>query len=201
MFEQLYTKQITIQRYLNAPLLEARLNHLTYRAEQGTSKRALRATASYHFVAMKYLGLKDNQRIFTHQEVKKAASRWARHEVEHQCFRDISHSHCKARFIQYTTNWLRFLNRLETPTEEPVPDQVTEFIEHERNVRDLAEVTIRSYRHQLKRFFSRIKEDPAKLLARLTPESLDKIFIQQVQKKNLFTTNDSNSKVSFSCLL
>jgi site-specific recombinase XerD len=142
----------------------------------------LRTTAAYQLVVMKYLHLNDDKRVFTLQEVGKAASRWARHEINHQCFNDISYDQCKARFMQYATNWLRFLNRLEIPPQQLTPDQVAEFIEHDRIEKDLSDTTIRSRHHQLKKFFSRIKETPAEFLAQVTPERLDKLLTQQVRK-------------------
>lgn len=183
MFDQIFKKSSAVKYYLNAPLLEARLSFLTHRAEQGTSKSALSATASYQLVAIKYLRLKNDGCIFTRRELENAAIRWARHEVNHQCFRDISYSQCKRRFMQHTASWLRFLNRVEIPAQERIPDQVTEFIEHDRNVKFLSEATIHSRHHQLKKFFSRIKEDPATFLAKLTPDGLDKLLVQQTKKR------------------
>jgi len=182
MFDQLFQKPTAIQYHLNAPLLKARLSYLTHRAKQETSKCTLRATAAYQLVAIKYLRLKSDDRVFTRQEVEKAAGRWARHEVKHQCFRDISYPQCKARFMNHATNWLRFLGRVEIPAQKRVPDQVTEFVEYMRKEKDLSDITIHARRHQLKKFFSRIKQDPAEFLAHLTPGHLDKLLIQQVRE-------------------
>ena len=178
MFDRIFKQPYAIKRYLNAPLLEDRLSYLTYRAKQGTPRSMLHKISSFQVTAIKYLDLDHNDRVITIKELEVSAKRWARHEMQRFCLKDFSYPGCKSHFLRETKNWLKFLDRMEIPR-QPVPSQVTEFLDRMRNENGLSEVTIGNRCYFLKKFIGLIKEDLGQFLAHLTPERLDKILIQE----------------------
>ncbi len=177
MFNEIFERPHAIQRQINAPFLEDRLRHLTYRAKQEITRTVLREIAIYQLIVIRYLKLKDNAHVFTVKEIEQAAQRWAHRKTRQ--LKEDSFILRKKRFIKHAKNWLRFLGRVKI--QKPfIPSQVTEFIDYMRKEQNLCEATICCRHSQLQRFFSQIKEDPSQFLAHLTPAHLDAIQIKKL---------------------
>jgi len=182
MFNQIFKNPCTISRYLNAPLLEDRLNYLNYRSKQSSTRTVLREIACYQLIIIKHLRL-DNEGVITFKEIKSAANRWAQKGALQRQFKDFSFLEYK-RFIRHATLWLRFLGRIETPIPRSVPEKIIEFSDYMREERGLSEITILKNCRQVQEFFNQIKKDPNQFLAHLTPRHLDKWILQRLHQRN-----------------
>jgi site-specific recombinase XerD len=88
----------------------------------------------------------------TREQIETAAERWARHQ--RRCGRSAQLRWSRERFIQVATDWLSFLNRLETK-EISRPDCIglsDQFLLYMREERGLSLRTIRAYRWHVEKF-------------------------------------------------
>ena len=178
MFNQLFKYPKVIKNYLNAPLLEDRLRYLKYRVEQQSSRSVIEDISNYQLTVIRYLHLKDDNKIITLKEIGNAAECWKRHE--RQRFKGALYSSfsSKGHFVRHAKQWLRFLGRLEILKKPPVPMQITEYADHMRNEKGLADETIRRSCMQLNAFFSRLDCKLGEFLSRSTPVDIDAIQVQ-----------------------
>ncbi len=188
MFNQLFSRSTVLKRYLQAPLLEARLRYLSHRAGQGMASIVLRSIAFYQLVAIKYLDLKNNNRIVTRQEIERAAQRWVHYKTRHLCYAEGNHSEWRAPFVRHISGWLSFLNRIEIAAQPAIPPQVTEFADFLGKERNMSQTTINDYRSELVRFFRQIKEKPKYFLEHLTPVKMDVILMKKI-RQGIYTLN------------
>jgi len=80
MFDQLFFRSDALTRQLSAPLVDERRQYLAQCAAQGTSKCILRVKARLLLSIAQYLRLAERSNdTITLVEIKKAASRWSRH--------------------------------------------------------------------------------------------------------------------------
>ena len=177
MFNQIFRQPKVIKRYFDAPLLENRLSYLAHRAKQGSLQKTLCEIANFQLIIIKYLHLEENRTV-TIEEIKSAALRRAGNKMRRCSYKDGFYFLSKIRFIRHAINWLRFLGRIEIPTQQPTFVGIAEFIDYLRKEKNLCENTISNYDFQLQRFFSQSKEEPNQFLAHLTPGHLDKILIK-----------------------
>jgi len=119
MFDQIFKSPKFINQHVNAPLLHERLIYIQYLADNRSTIDNLRRIAQYLLVIMDCLSFYQ-LRMVSLNEIKVAAEHWARTNGAHHQKNTYSKS-AEARFISYTTNWLKHLDCLILPTRLPLP--------------------------------------------------------------------------------
>ena len=114
MFDQLFFRSDALTRQLSAPLVDVRRQYLAQCAAQGMSKCTLEVKARLLLSIAEYLRLAERPNdTITLLQIKKAASRWSRHN-----WPSPKSSHAKRSrkyFTAQAAKWLTFLNRFRTP--------------------------------------------------------------------------------------
>lgn len=77
MFDQLFKRPFYVQKHLNAPLLEERINYIQSYAVRGRSSQTLKDIAQYLWRVIEFLHLETGA-IVTIEEIESAADKWAR---------------------------------------------------------------------------------------------------------------------------
>ena len=152
MFEELFAKSRTIERYRAAPLAEERLRYLQHLRDAGVKPSTLQG------VAASQLGLVDLVDFSIHDkvsvsEVETAAKEWARPEGRR--YHGPASPEATAVFVGRAVQWLRFLGWLEEPREvrHPHTAEVVAIAEWMRRDRGFSEETIRTYCAAADEFF------------------------------------------------
>jgi integrase/recombinase XerD len=136
MFDTLFRYPGVLARHRDGPSSHERELFLTHCACMGTSHPTLLCLASELLLVARYLDLSDN-RLINPQEIEVACSRWVRHQRRLRRIRDATH--CRQRFVQVATDWLRFLGRLVSPSTKPIAfgALIDEFAGYMRDARGL----------------------------------------------------------------
>jgi len=193
MFDQLFKYKKVIKDHFDAPLLEDRVRYLKFRLEQRTPRTMVEEISNYQLTVIKYLGLKDDNKIITLKRIESAAERW-RFDQRGRFQRPSPYA-SKGLFIKHAKQWLQFLGRLEVPEKPPKPIQITEYANYIRDEKGLAELTIFRSCMQLEIFFSQLKCELGQFLAQCTPTDLDTLQVK-VFRQRPYCTNTKGTAIS-----
>ena len=143
MFEKLFEKPDTIERYRAAPLVEPRERYLRHLAESGACRRTMRIIALDQVRLLQLLDLREGEKV-TVARIEAVAPEWDRtrhHKLGHRL--RTSRKSTK-RALSRVTRWLRFLGWLDEPEEDghPYSVELGAFEEWMRAERGHAEQTI-----------------------------------------------------------
>lgn len=119
MLEQLIKRAYYLDKHLKAPLLQERLDYLRHSANKGLSRHTLKSIADYLLRIVEFLHL-EREGIITVEALEKAATAWGEFQSNHPMKKTFSVTG-KERFIWYSIDWLRRINRLQPLPEEKVP--------------------------------------------------------------------------------
>ena len=123
MFEELFTKPNTIERYRAAPLVEPRERYLQHLAESGARRLTLRQIALDQVRLLHVLDLREGGKV-TVAQIEAIAPEWDRtrhHKLGH---RPRTTQRSKKRALSRVTRWLRYLGWLDEPEEDRHPYSV-----------------------------------------------------------------------------
>ena len=142
MFEHLFTRPGTIERYQTAPLAVDRLKYLIHCAQSGVGRNMLRKIAVSQLHLVRLLDLKEDEQVRV-SRVKAAAREWSRPRVRR--YGRQASLKATVEFAGRSVRWLRFLGRLEEPTKvrHPHSAEVAAYAAWMRGERGLSEATIR----------------------------------------------------------
>src|SRR5260370_37317762 len=157
MFDQLFVRSEALTRQLSAPLVDERRQYLTHCAVQGMTKSTLEAKARLLLSIAEYLRLAERpNHTITLLEIKKAASRWSRHNWPS---RESSRAkRAREYFMAQAAKWLTFLNRRRTPRKPvTVHDQMlAEFRSFMEEDRGLSPATVIGYCRSVPTFLKQL---------------------------------------------
>ena len=152
MFEEIFCPQ-TAKKYRAAPLVEQRERYLVYLKETGAGRLTLRKCANDQLSLMRFLKLKEGDRVSADQ-IEAAAAIWSRPKGR----RSIRAASPKARkrFVSQGIGWLRFLVWLDEREKRSHSHyvEVATFEKWLRDERGLSGATVQSYCAAADRFFS-----------------------------------------------
>src|SRR5215470_3909519 len=144
MFDKLFRSQTVVQRHLNSPLQQARLEYLQYCANQGYSLITLRGLAADLLLIQNLLGLATSSDSLGLAAVQAGVNRWLDRRPRH-------HKHKNGRrgreqLLPRAVRWLRFLGRLQIPGEAPPAYRslLEPYADYLRMEKGLSEGTIRT---------------------------------------------------------
>lgn len=157
MFDTLFHYPRVLARHRDGPSSQERELFLTHCAKAGATRSTLLCLASELLLVARYFNLSDN-RLIDPQEIEVASSRWVRHQRMQRRIRDATY--CRQRFVQTTTGWLRFLDRLAPPPTKPVAFSVfiDDFVGYMRDERGLSPRTISNRCWQVQTFLAWVDE-------------------------------------------
>ena len=143
MFEELFTKPSTIERYRTAPLVEPRERYLRHLADSGASRLALRQIALDQVRLLDALDLHDGEKI-TVAQIEATAPDWSHARCVRLGRRLPTTRKSTKRSLSRVIRWLRFLGWLDEPEEDRHAYRVElgAFEEWMRAERGYAEATI-----------------------------------------------------------
>lgn len=172
MFERLFKKAGTVQRYLEAPLPDGRLRYLEHCAQRDFSQRTLRQIACHQVDLVRILPLEPAGRVRL-AELEHAGERW-------NAERGGRPGRKRQRaFVGCATGWLRFLGRLECPAPPAVPlaDELAAFADGLRE-RGLSPESIRNYCSRTREFL-RLHCGEARSLEEIAVEDIDRALARK----------------------
>lgn len=144
MFEQLFKRDATVQRYLGAPLARSRSEHLHHWDALGAKPSTLRTIAVTQLALLRYADVGKTGMVPL-PRVEEAADRWLAEEPGR---RNGNETVARRRFVWHAAGWLEFAGRLERPvtTAHPTDSRLKAFTEYMRQERGWSESTIRTRR-------------------------------------------------------
>jgi len=152
MLESLFRYPTVFARHRSAPLFEERDRYLEHCAQQGCAHSTLLRNARELFQVVQLLKI-PSQSSVTVQQIIAAAEKWARRQYGRGRAQFLKWS--RQLFIGVATDWLKFIGRLDEPTEEPLPFEgiIEGFRNWMNGERGLSPATIHNYCWHLKQFF------------------------------------------------
>ncbi len=184
MFDQLFVRSEALTRQLSAPLVDERRQYLTHCAVQGMTKSTLEAKARLLLSIAEYLRLAERpNHTITLLEIKKAASRWSRHNWPSRESSRAKRS--REYFMAQAAKWLTFLNRLQTPRKPvTVHDQMlAEFRSFMEEDRGLSPATVIGYCSSVRTFLNQLL-DGRRSLQTITVSQVDSLLAQKVNEEH-----------------
>ncbi len=119
-FDQIFKRSYYIDKHVDAPLLEERLDYLQYWNERGSSLHTLTSVAQYLLRIVEFLH-PEIEGIITLAQIEKSATDWGKYQYNHPQKKASFSKTGKERFIWYATDWLKRLNRIESLPEQTIP--------------------------------------------------------------------------------
>jgi integrase/recombinase XerD len=151
MLKHLFSYPGVLARHRQAPAVAERERFLQHCAENGMARATLISITDELRVIASKLEIAGDKPI-TREQIETAAERWARHQRRRGRSAQLRWS--RERFIQVSTDWLTFLNRLEIK-EISRPDCIglsDQFLLYMREERGLSLRTIRGYQWHVEKF-------------------------------------------------
>jgi integrase/recombinase XerD len=151
MLESLFKNPTVFARHRRAPLFEERDRYLERCVRQGYAYNSLLRIARELFQIVQLLKIPPES-LVTIQQITIAAEKWARRQYRSGRAHFLKWS--RKLFIGVATDWLRFIGRLNEPTDEHLPFEgiIEEFCGWMNVERGLSSVTIHNYSWHLKQF-------------------------------------------------
>jgi site-specific recombinase XerD len=184
MFDQLFSRSGALTRQLSAPLVDERRQYLAQCAAHGTSKCILRVKARLLLSIAEYLRLAERpNHTITLLEIKKAASRWSRHNWPSR--ESLHAKRSREYFMAQAAKWLTFLNRLQSPPKPiTVYDQMlAEFRSFMEEDRGLSPATIKGCCSAVRPFLIRLL-DRRRSLQTITVSDVDSLLAEKVNEEH-----------------
>lgn len=177
MFDQLFSRPRAVQAYLQAPLLEFRLQYLRWCAAQGATRATLKNVAVYQRAIVRSIDLQGAAKIRPEQ-IHAAADHWISRQPTYHAQTNGKAS--RVRFVSTAIQWLGFLDRLERPhtPESPGADVVATFAEYMRSERGLSPLTVYTRCHRIQEFLTRFCPD-REALRHVTMREIDQAIAQK----------------------
>ena len=172
MFEKLYARPQTIEKYRAAPLVQERVRYIQHRAGSGSRPNSLRKLATAQLRLVQILDLRHGEKI-TVARVELAAKAWARLGT-HWYGRPASPQATKW-FANQVLGWLRFLGWLEEPeqVQHTHAGELTAYAAWMQTERGLSYDTIRNNLRGAAMFFRWLAANDI-ALASLTIKDIDR---------------------------
>ena len=178
MFDKLFRSQTVVQRHLNSPLQQARLEYLQYCANQGYSLITLRGLAADLLLIQNLLGLATSSDSLGLAAVQAGVNRWLDRRPRH-------HKHKNGRrgreqLLPRAVRWLRFLGRLQIPGEAPPAYRslLEPYADYLRMEKGLSEETIRTRHWYVEDFLGWFFQDHNSL-RQITTADLDEAITRK----------------------
>lgn len=177
MFNQLFSRPRAVQQYLQAPLLEPRLQYLHWCAAQGATRATLRNIAVYQRAIMRSMDLRGAGTVRPEQ-IHAAADHWISRTPAYHAQNNGKAS--RVCFVSTAMRWLGFWDRLERPQTAGHPGAafVAEFAEYMRSERGLSPLTIYTRCHRIEEFLTRFCPD-TQALRQVTMVEIDQAIAQK----------------------
>ena len=178
MFEKLYQCVNTINRHITAPMVEERIQFLKYLEKQQMTHNTLRNVAHYLLIICDYLNLFERKsEIVRFSEIEQAATRWAERPTKPRKRRVQNSLLARKLFIRHTTQWLRFLGRLEEDVSPVICNSlIAPFSQFMKKEKGLSDRTIELYCLIAEDFLERIKVKEINSLAEISVTDVVKAF-------------------------
>lgn len=119
MLDQIIKRTYYLNKHLEAPFLKERQDYLTHYANKGLCRSSLKSIADYLLRVIQFLHLKKSG-VITLETIEDAALEWAKYQFNHPMKKAFSETGRK-RFIWFSIDWLRSMNRLAPLPEESSP--------------------------------------------------------------------------------
>ncbi|MCY4557195.1 MAG: site-specific integrase [Chloroflexi bacterium] len=155
MFEKLFERPHTIEKYRSAPLYKDRLRYLVHVAGGGAAPRTLYKIAYCQLNLVGLLDLREGQTVTLPQLTAVAEARFGREEHSGG---QRTRSRASSEFLGYALRWLRFLDRVEEPAVpgHPYAVEIEAFVAWMRDERGLSEGTIHGRRQAAADYLNRL---------------------------------------------
>ena len=177
MFSLLFSRPGADQRYLSAPLLEARLRYLTFCAAEGVGRATLKRVAFYQRAICQLMDVEASE-TFRVEQIRAAADRWILRTPTYHARTNGNAS--RAAFMSTAIGWLTFLGRIEQEqtSESPCPGVIAEFSDYMRSERGLSPLTIYTRCHRIEEFLRRYCPD-ARALRQVSIAQIDQAIAEK----------------------
>ena len=155
MFEKLFERPHTIEKYRAAPLYKDRLRYLVHVADGGAAPCTLYKIAYCQLNLIGLLDLREGQTVTLPQLTAVAEARFGREEHSGG---QRTRSRASSEFLGRALRWLRFLDRVEEPVEprHPYAVEIEAFVAWMRDERGLSEGTIHGRRQAAADYLNRL---------------------------------------------
>ena len=155
MFEDLFERPRTIEKYRSAPLYEDRLRYLIHVADAGAAPLTLRRIANCQLNLVRLLDLRDGETVTLSRLTAVAEARFGREACSGG---RQTRSKPSSEFLGCALRWLRFLDRVEEPAEprHVYAAELEAFTVWMRDERGLSERTIHGRRQAVADFLTRL---------------------------------------------
>ena len=155
MFENLFERPHTIEKYRSAPLYEDRLRYLVHVADGGAAPRTLYKIAYCQLNLVRLLDLREDETVTLPRLTAVANAQFDRNGYSGG---RGTRSRASSEFLGYALRWLRFLDRVEEPA---VPRhlyaaEIEAFTAWMRTERGLSEKTIHFRCQAVAEFLNRL---------------------------------------------
>lgn len=175
---ELIVRSDALAHQLSAPLVEERRRYLARCGEQGSAKNTLYSKAYRLISIANYLepDHRPGDQIGI-QEIKIAASHWARKKVPHRS------KASQEAFVSEAVAWLSFMNRLQTTPKplRPHEQMIGEFGEYMSKDRGLSPATVDHRCHVVRPFLDQLLSAEQTLDA-ITVGQIDSLLVQKVNE-------------------
>ncbi len=114
MFDQLFKRPYYVNRHINAPFLEERIDYIQMHVDRGCAMQTLCDVAQYLLRIIELLNLESNSSISL-EEIEQAANQWASYQSKHPQKRMPFSTNAKERFSYHAIKWLKMINKLVLP--------------------------------------------------------------------------------------
>jgi site-specific recombinase XerD len=181
MFDQLFSRPHALLRQRSGPLLRERLAYLRYLADQGMAHSTMRCVAEYLLAVADYLRLQERPDAAVGQsEIERAAHRWAKRRTK-SARPAITRESSRRRFVWAATQWLGFMDRLQTVAipQSPWAESVVAFADYLARERGLSSETINARCWIVRDFLQRLGTR-ADALRELTIVEIDRALVDKI---------------------
>ena len=140
MFEQLFQRETTVQRYRAGPLVHSRLRYLEYCGTQGYARSSLQGTANQQLALARFLKAGDDDSVCLSQ-IEAAAGLWVEELPEHR----RSMLQWRRQLVATAVRWLGFTGQLQESSAPAVPHitRLEQFAASQSGDRGLSEATVK----------------------------------------------------------
>ena len=178
MFERFVTRPFHLARYRNGRYAEERSRFLAYLVQEGRGWHRLRVINWLLLEVAKQINL-DKQNSYTADELTAVARHWQQSRAS----KVASERWARVAIIDFVfvaSSWLRFLGRLNEPTEKlPYEECLRKFFAFLTHERGLADATVLGHKHSLKLFLGWLVRQDISLSA-VSPRVISNYFSSEV---------------------
>lgn len=153
MFEELFIRPCIVEKYRAAALSEQRSRYLRYLADSGARRSTLRTAAVDQLHLIQLIGLTEPMKLNV-SHIDAAVQEWS--WPGKPGGPGPAEPQTRQRFVNHSVQWLRFLDWLDEPDDEPLHSntaEVTAYAKWALEVRGYSEQTVQSYCQMLDAFF------------------------------------------------